>query len=50
MDIANHKNTASFDNKPGSRAYRKKQRELIKKGEFQKAFDMDVADIMSKFP
>lgn len=25
MDIADHKNTASFDNKPGSRAYRKKQ-------------------------
>jgi hypothetical protein len=50
MDIADHKNTASFDHKPGSKAYRQMQGKLIKEGKFQEAFDMDVADITSKFP
>ena len=45
-----HKKTASFDRKPGSDAYRKTQAKYIEKGDFQKAFDMDVADIQSKFP
>ena len=50
MDIADHKQTASFDRKPGSDAYRKTQAKLIKEGKFQQAFDMDVDDIQNKFP
>lgn len=50
MDISDHKKTASFDNKPGSRAYRKTQARLISEGKFQEAFNMDVADIKAKFP
>ena len=50
MDIVDHKRTASFDRKPGSDAYRKTQAKLIKEGNFQKAFDMDVVDIQKKFP
>ena len=50
MDISDHKQTASFDRKPSSDAYRKTQAKLIKDGEFQRAFDMDVMDIQKKFP
>lgn len=50
MDTPDHKQTASFDNKPGSKAYRKKQADLIRNGKFQEAFDMDVSDIKKKFP
>lgn len=34
----------------GSKAYRAEQRKLIEAGKLQEAFDMDVADIKSKFP
>ena len=34
MDISDHKQTASFDRKPGSDAYRKTQAKLIKDGNF----------------
>ena len=50
MENADHTQTASYDNKPGAKAYRAKQKKLIQAGKFQEAFDMDVADIKSKFP
>ena len=49
MEIADHKNTSSFDNKSGSKAYRKKQAKLINSGKFKEAFDMDVQDIKNNF-
>ena len=50
MENADHTQTASYDNKPGAKAYRAKQKKLIQDEKFQEAFDMDVADIKSKFP
>ena len=50
MINSDHTQTASYDNKPGAKAYRAKQKNLIEQGKFQEAFDMDVADIKSKFP
>ena len=50
MSQADHKNTASFGRKAGSDQYRADQKALLKQGKFQEAFDMDVADIKSKFP
>ena len=50
MDSKDHTKTASYDNKAGAKEYRAKQSELIKAGKMQEAFDMDVADIKSKFP
>lgn len=50
MENADHTQTASYDNKPGAKAYRAKQKKLIQAEKFQEAFDMDVADIKSKFP
>ena len=49
MDTADHKLTASFDNKTGSTAYRLKQKQLIDAGKFMDAFDMDVANIQELF-
>ncbi len=50
MPFEDHAQTASYDKKPGAAAYRAKQADLIKNGDFQSAFDMDVADIKTKFP
>lgn len=50
MKNSDHTQTASYDNKPGAKAYRAKQKKLIGDGKLQEAFDMDVADIKSKFP
>ena len=50
MDSADHAKTASNGKMPGSKAYRAKQKKLIEAGKLQEAFDMDVADIKSKFP
>jgi hypothetical protein len=44
-----HKNTASFDNKPGARAYREKQAQLIREGKLREAMQMDIDDIREKF-
>lgn len=49
METADHKMTASFDNKAGSTAYRLKQKQLIDAGKFREAFDMDVSNIQSLF-
>ena len=49
MDTADHKMTASFDNKSGSTAYRLKQKQLIDAGKFKEAFDMDVSNIRNLF-
>ena len=50
MKNSDHTQTASYDNKPGAKAYRAKQKKLIGNGKLQEAFDMDVADIKSQFP
>ena len=49
MRAADHKNTASFDNLPGAREYRAAQADLISKGRFREAIEMDIADIRAKF-
>ncbi|MCL1809039.1 MAG: DUF4280 domain-containing protein [Clostridiales bacterium] len=50
MDKADHQKTASYDNKPGSKDYRDAQRKLIEQGKFKEAMQMDVKDILGKFP
>jgi hypothetical protein len=52
MDTADHKQTASHDNKPQAAAYRAAQELLASQGKsgFTKAFFMDVIDIETKFP
>ena len=49
MDKADHILTASYGNKPCSKAYRKKQSELISQGNFKQAFQMDIDDLRLKF-
>lgn len=49
MEAADHKMTASFDNKAGSTAYRLQQKQLIEAGRFREAFNMDVANIRYLF-
>lgn len=49
MRATDHKNTASFDNLPGAREYRAAQADLISKGRFREAIEMDIADIRAKF-
>jgi hypothetical protein len=52
MDKDDHKQTASYDNKPGASAYRATQKALIKTGKtgYFEAMMMDVADVELKFP
>ena len=50
MKSSDHTKTNSYGSSKSAREYRAKQRELIKAGKIQDAFDMDVADIMSRFP
>ena len=49
MDKADHRQTASCGMSAEAREYREKQKELIDKGKFSKAYQMDVDDIHSKF-
>ena len=44
-----HRQTASWGNSKGARAYREKQRGLIQEGGFREAQQMDIDDIRSKF-
>jgi hypothetical protein len=52
MDKADHAQTASHDNKPGSAAHRSTQAGLMGQGKagFLSAMMMDVQDVESKFP
>lgn len=49
MEKVDHKKTASCGNSREAREYRQRQRELIDKGEFRKALQMDIDDIREKF-
>ncbi|SMB87957.1 hypothetical protein SAMN05660772_02783 [Pasteurella testudinis DSM 23072] len=49
MDTSDHKQTASYDNLPGSKDYRQRQKELVSQGKFNEAFDMDAKDLKEKF-
>ena len=44
-----HIRTASHGNRPAANIFRKKQEDLIKKGDFRAAQQMDIDDIRSKF-
>jgi filamentous hemagglutinin len=44
-----HRKTASYGRGAKPDAYRKQQAELISKGDFQGAMQMDIKDIRSKF-
>ncbi|MFI8616860.1 hypothetical protein ACIGHN_15265 [Acidovorax sp. NPDC077693] len=52
MDLEDHKNTASYDNKPGAAQYRDTQARLMMSGKagFASALAMDIQDVKSKFP
>ena len=50
MKSPDHTKTASYGRTKSAKEYRAKQNELIKEGKMQEAFNMDVADIKSKFP
>lgn len=50
VESTDHTKTASYGRGKEAKAYRAKQKELISAGKIQEAFDMDVADIKSKFP
>lgn len=49
MDKGDHRETASCGNSKEAREYRAKQKELIESGDFDKALQMDIDDIQSKF-
>lgn len=49
MDKYDHRQTASCGNTIEARAYREKQAELIKEGNFKEAMQMDIDDIHEKF-
>ena len=49
MEKADHRQTASYGNSKEAQEYRAAQKELIANGDFQKAFEMDIKDITSKF-
>ncbi len=49
METADHRQTASWGNSKDARDYRAAQSDLIKQGKGDEAFQMDVADIKSKF-
>lgn len=50
MDPEDHRRTASYGSSDDAMAYRNKQKELIDKGKFKEAIQMDFDDIKSKFP
>ena len=49
MDATDHRQTASYGSSKQAQAYRAQQQQLIAKGDFEGAFNMDVADIQIKF-
>ncbi|WP_258840403.1 hypothetical protein [Mechercharimyces sp. CAU 1602] len=49
MTKGDHAKTSSFRNIPGAKAYRARQAELIRQGNFKQAQQMDIDDIRSKF-
>ncbi|OCH47765.1 hypothetical protein A6D96_17790 [Vibrio cyclitrophicus] len=49
MDKADHRQTASWGNSKEARTYRQQQKELIEKGDFRGAQQMDINDVQSKF-
>lgn len=49
MDAADHRQTASCGNSLEARAYQNKQAELINKGDYHDAIQMDIDDIRAKF-
>lgn len=49
MEKEDHANTASYGNSRHAREYREKQKELIDKGKFSDAIQMDIDDIHEKF-
>jgi hypothetical protein len=49
METPDHAKTASFDNNPGARAYRARQKELISQGQMMEAIQMDIDDIRRQF-
>ncbi len=50
METVDHAKTASYNRQVGASVYRQTQNQLINRGEFLKAFLMDVNDIQTKFP
>ena len=50
MDKTDHRETASWGSSIEAREYRAAQREKIEKGDFRGALQMDIDDIMEKFP
>ena len=49
MDTYDHRLTASWGNSREAQEYRNEQEKLIRKGKFEKAMQMDIDDIHSKF-
>ena len=49
MDKEDHRKTASCGNSRDAQEYRAKQKELIEKGKFREAVQMDIDDIHEKF-
>ncbi|MBW8892862.1 MAG: PAAR domain-containing protein [Burkholderiales bacterium] len=49
MPVEDHRMTASWGNSREARAYRKTQAELLEKGDFRGAQQMDIDDISGKF-
>jgi multidrug efflux pump subunit AcrA (membrane-fusion protein) len=49
MSEKDHRKTASWGNSREAKAYRKKQKKLIKEGKFKEAQRMDIDDVRSKF-
>lgn len=49
MDAEDHTLTASFNNKPGSTAFRLQQKKLIESGRYMDAFEMDVDNLHALF-
>lgn len=50
MDKLDHQKTASWGNSIEAREYRKMQQELVESGKFKKALELDIEDIIDKFP
>ena len=49
MDKKDHRRTASWGNSREAQDYRSKQKEMINRGNFEGAMDMDAQDVRSKF-
>lgn len=49
MEKQDHRKTASYGSSKEAKEYRRQQKELIDKGDFEGAIQMDIDDIRSKF-